>query len=511
MLHRFYQVSTNFDQHLPIISRSANNEKLNNFSFRKSVGITCEHLVYGYTSRKNLQMANKTLFIPNEIKQMCFNYFVGNFLSSIYDDTLSRFNEKAQIEFIQSSFQLLCPGTIKQSTQKLLLVHFIHLAHICAGPAGQCHQNRHHTDWYTNLFDLMQKFNKSGYNHCIKIKNQAYYRNVYLSYLSSLAEITNFFDILNRTALSEEECPRCERSICIRENNATFASLTQEYEIYGEIEKIKIYRFNEDPHFNLFKKQKIAIIRFKKKPWHAVYSSKFILSVRSIDYKQSIIDIAWENANDISLELICRLISQHNIFYKIYKTKPLFCLRMPDYTPRVVTKFKDKLEMNSLRKLLIPLVLRKHAETKIVDDPSHYISLLLSNDISNERLNLGWLWLQKEVEYGLLNTNSNICLDNIFLQSVVSNILSKLQTISIPTKREYAFELLHLLFERTKLDISFKINNFERFSEIIVSELLRSAKYGFVGWKILDIEIDKMFNNSNIKKKQYEYFDEWIS
>eukprot|EP01084_Bolivina_argentea_P244817 410042_1 len=207
-LWKFSHVPTEFDENLPIISRSEKDttkqsSTTNKLSFRNSIGITCEHLVYGYVSDKILQ-------IPIEIKKICFNFFIGDFPSSIYDDTLCNFNEKAKIEFIQSSFHLLCPGTIKQSGSKLLLVHFIRLAQNCMiYDESYAYDESADRMFLINSAEDLQNIpsdsrsDRSRNIHYSKITNKAYYRRVYLSYLSSLTEVTNFFDILNTTVLSE--------------------------------------------------------------------------------------------------------------------------------------------------------------------------------------------------------------------------------------------------------------------------------------------------------------------
>eukprot|EP01084_Bolivina_argentea_P102161 183064_1 len=130
MLSKFGSVPTDFEQKNAINVRTAKRSvTTNKVSFRNTIRNTCEYLVWGYATTNNLQMPKQTLHVPHEIKQICFNYFIGDFpaCASIYDDQLSNSNEKAKTELVQASLNLLCSATITQTGSKLLVAHFIDL------------------------------------------------------------------------------------------------------------------------------------------------------------------------------------------------------------------------------------------------------------------------------------------------------------------------------------------------------------------------------------------------
>eukprot|EP01084_Bolivina_argentea_P200352 342606_1 len=282
MLRKFRPAPTYFDHNSPIISMSEKDttkqtDCTKKFSFRNIIRYTCEHLVYGYVTPDNLQMNDKTI-IPYEIKQLCFNYFIGNFPSSIQ---LSHLNEKAKDELIQSSYNFLCSGTIKQSGLKVLLPHFIRLAQLCT--ALRCHPLISNTE-------------------CCR---------GYISYLLSLTEITDFFDILNTQLISIDEpidCSKDERTIYIDVMIPTVDTLKQEYKKYGAIETINIIAPANAPRM-------FAFITFESK--HAV--NRYIIDSKQADYKQIMIDMSWTVADNNSIKLIYRLISEHDAFYDVYK------------------------------------------------------------------------------------------------------------------------------------------------------------------------------------------------
>eukprot|EP01084_Bolivina_argentea_P133168 235005_1 len=136
------------------------------YSFTKTIQYRSDLLLHGFVSNN---------VFPQDLTGICAAYFIGNYPSRIYDDTLSKLNDIERNQLIQNAFNILCPYN------DLKLSHSLKY-----------------------IIDVLKKWENTNHNCSHSCHNDEdricklfYYRTVYLSHLLSLTEITYFYEALS--------------------------------------------------------------------------------------------------------------------------------------------------------------------------------------------------------------------------------------------------------------------------------------------------------------------------